>query len=836
MQKWFIQKANAPSLLWALCALLLLVELRCQQASVTAAKSADAAGSTAAPNTASVPATAAATTTPAALAATWNPAVHSLDYENVANASRITPGTKTFGGKTDRIFTDGLGREVYFRGFNISGEVKLAESGFKPFKNPADARASLDALGRNAGSNMIRFTVAWEGIHTAVDTIDYGYLDAIVEQMRAAFANRIYVLLDWHTDLFSRHLFNANSWHTGNGAPAWITPAADYPAEYCGVVCVSWAQNLQTNEAIRRAARNFFNDKEIQTTAGTRRMQTEFVWHIGQAAAYIKSKLTAEEFNYIVGVDPLNEPYDGGTEGLSYKDWDNQKLWPFYQRVRAELNAQGWNDKPIFAEPLVFWSSIAGPVAPATGGYYLDYKPGPGFVFNAHFYDQGRMGVADTSVARNGAYFAAIDLIRDEARFLDIPVFVSEFGMWLGGSGQSDTARVVNATYQALETSDQGNAKDRHASLYQPVVGATEWHWDYYYDHHNEYQNGNPSKLLTSQDAWNGENYSVVKNYASAYNVPQTLVERAYVRYSQGRILNMYYNAMVPDAANDVMSWGAIRINLAGQFEGKPYLKGKKFIFTVWQGRSSDAPTEIFIPRHWAANPVVITEKRSYNGTLVKDAAFTQAANEVVLASDPGKVAGGGSRIVIFDDADAGETSATLHFALAVDNGGLSAQDIADLQNGIIQTLAAGVNPVYFTTQMTPSGYAAEADLNWFRLKTYGRCMDVVNGMAVLWQGIQLYDCNGSNAQWWTYDNGFFRTRLNTSYCLDNRGQTYNNGQIQLWTCDNNNNLKFDWIGTSIRNRNNNTYAVDAYGSASGSRIGQWTYNGGVNQQWIKSY
>ena len=118
--------------------------------------------------------------------------------------------------------------------------------------------------------------------------------------MRAAFANRIYVLLDWHTDLFSRHLFYAASWHTGNGAPAWITPSADYPAEYCGAVCVSWAQNLQTNEAIRRAARNFFSDKEIQTTAGTRRMQTEFVWQLGQAAAYIKSKLTAEEFNFIV--------------------------------------------------------------------------------------------------------------------------------------------------------------------------------------------------------------------------------------------------------------------------------------------------------------------------------------------------------------------------------------------------------------------------------------------------------------------------------------------------------------------------------------------------------
>lgn len=766
----------------------------------------------------------------------WNPSIHSLDFEVQPTLHRITPGSKTFGGKTDRIFTDGLGREIYFRGFNVSGSVKHAEKGFKPFKNAADAKKSFDELGRKAGSNIVRFTIAWEGVHPAVDTIDYAYLDAMIAQMRAAFANRIYVLLDWHSDLFSRHLFNADSWHTGNGAPAWITPSADYPAEYCGAICVTWAQNKMTNEAIRRAARNFFNDKEIQTTAGTRRMQTEFIYQLGKAAEYIKAQLSADEFAWIVGVDPINEPFDGGTEGLSYKEWDNLKLWPFHQRVRAELNAKGWNDKLVFAEPNVFWSSIAGPVAPATGGHHLNYKPGAGFVFNAHFYDQARMGVADLSVARNGAYFNNIDLIRDEARFLDIPVFVSEFGMWLNGSGHTDPARIINATYQALEVSDEGRAKNRHANLYQPVVGATQWHWDLYYDKHHEFQNGNTSKLITGQDAWNGENFSVVRNDAADYTLPQQLIERAYLRAAQGRILSMYYNAMVPDAAASVMNWGAMRVNLAGQYEGKPFFKGKKFFFAVWQGRNSDAPTEIFLPRHINTPLLVVTDKRVYNGSLVKDAGFDQSANEVSLRSDAGKIAGAGSRLVIFDDADAGENSATLHFALIVENAGISHGEANEIQTAVLQTLAAGVNPVYFTTEMTHGGYPGEADLNWFQLKTYGRCMDVAGGMAVLWQKIQLYDCNGSNAQWWTYDNGFFRTRLNTSYCLDNRGQTYNNGQIQLWTCDNNNNLKFDWVGTSIRNRNNNTYAVDAYGQASGSRIGQWTYNGGVNQQWIKAY
>ncbi|MFO1524743.1 MAG: hypothetical protein U1F16_02085 [Turneriella sp.] len=50
--------------------------------------------------------------------------------------------------------------------------------------------------------------------------------------------------------------------------------------------------------------------------------------------------------------------------------------------------------------------------------------------------------------------------------------------MWLNGSGHTDPARIINATYQALEVSDEGRAKNRHANLYQPVVGATQWHWD----------------------------------------------------------------------------------------------------------------------------------------------------------------------------------------------------------------------------------------------------------------------------------------------------------------------------------------------------------------------
>ena len=58
-------------------------------------------------------------------------------------SNRIFQSTKKYKDKVDPIFVDGLGREVYFRGWNISGAVKLKSMGFKPFKTPEDAAWAL---------------------------------------------------------------------------------------------------------------------------------------------------------------------------------------------------------------------------------------------------------------------------------------------------------------------------------------------------------------------------------------------------------------------------------------------------------------------------------------------------------------------------------------------------------------------------------------------------------------------------------------------------------------------------------------------------------------------
>ena len=69
-----------------------------------------------------------------------------IGSENIPLSTRIFQATKSYKSYSDTIFVDGLGREVYFRGWNISGAVKLKSMGFKPFKNQRDTASGLEDL------------------------------------------------------------------------------------------------------------------------------------------------------------------------------------------------------------------------------------------------------------------------------------------------------------------------------------------------------------------------------------------------------------------------------------------------------------------------------------------------------------------------------------------------------------------------------------------------------------------------------------------------------------------------------------------------------------------
>lgn len=611
-------------------------------------------------------------------------------------ARKISIGSKTYEGNTDYVFRDALGREVYLRGWNVSGAVKLKSMGYIPFKTTADAEVAFRELRAKTGSNVIRFTIGWEGVHPDVDVIDYNYLKNVKEQIQEATKNGIYVLLDYHQDLYSRHLWNEKSKYTGNGAPSWIVPDELYEDERC-LICFHWGINNVFNKPIKKAYVNFWNDAAIPTKKGTRFVQTEFLYQLGKVFKYLKENLSEEEFDYILGINPMNEPIDGGMQGLSSDQWYKEKIWAFNFRVKKVMDENGWNDKLAFPEPLVFWNTNS-PFIKNDRPYYKELLDNPpkGFVFNTHFYDAKRMSISLSSI-KNGSYIGYMDHIKFISRKMQMPPFLSEFGMWIENGRVKNQARMIKADYQGMEISKEVNSN--YAEFYGPVISGTQWHWDVYHDTHKEPFNGTDT-IITEGDAWNHENFSVVTNDGNTYTTPdQFSIERVFPRRVQGDILHFHYNDLSHDGRKGNMKWASIRLN------GENYLNNNRFFFMAWKGNGAKGPTEIFLPKHIELKDlVVVTEKFVKKG-------FDKNSESMIMLDHGGKVLS-----ITNSDLD-------INFALVVYDPANEYDQVKleDIQAGLVERVINNKkSPVYLTGKVridsVPAVPVGNRSFEWLKL------------------------------------------------------------------------------------------------------------------------
>lgn len=166
---------------------------------------------------------------------------------------------------------------------------------------------------------------------------------------------------------------------------------------------------------------------------------------------YLREHLSPAEFLHILGVDPFNEPFDGGLDGASGTTWEQNYLMPFYVRFRTAMDAAGWADKLELVEPLVFWNGF--PAQPE-GGLSTVGALGPRYVFNAHYYDSARMSI-DPSQATDGTYSSAFNTIRDRATTLATAALVSEFG---DSMGDSKAPWIIRSEYESLDHGGNASA------------------------------------------------------------------------------------------------------------------------------------------------------------------------------------------------------------------------------------------------------------------------------------------------------------------------------------------------------------------------------------------
>ena len=488
---------------------------------------------------------------------------------------------------------------------------------------------------KRTGSNVLRWVLPWEAVHPQVDVIDYNMLRQIVERWKYAMSLGIYILIDFHQDLFT-HYVNGG----GGGAPKWVADGMHLPPGKCAIPlvgCLSWAMNYFTNKAVKHALRHFWDNKKIDTIKGRRFPQDEFIWMAQRTLNYVKDHLTKDEYKMIIGLDPWNEPADGGLQyykGMSAAEWSQTKLWPFYRNIRKMMDNNGWYDKTLWAEPHMNWNVNLPLIRPRGEGFLKDI-PKRGYVYNAHVYDESREGFPTMGrLILNGTYLKEVDRVRAEGRYLGQPTFVSEYGAW-GNTRVVDANRMIKAVYQGMEISMTNTKKrNRFTDFYSPLIGGTQWVWS-----------------LVSGWPSNGLN----EGYAANYD--QRVIERAYPRRVGGDIITFFYD----DIANttykpEKMKWACIRL------KDKCYFDNEKFIWLVWRGKKSKAPTEVFLPRHFNLDKLLlITDKKIQYGIGDK-LAPTGESNEFFIKKDVESIEGSGHRLFIYDDKDNRENKNSFHF------------------------------------------------------------------------------------------------------------------------------------------------------------------------------
>jgi hypothetical protein len=503
---------------------------------------------------------------------------------------------------------DPYGRQVTLRGFNVSGETKLAEHGQLPFADEADAARSAAAMRRLTGANAVRFLLSWAAIEPSPGQYDTGYLAKVTAQIRVFLDAGIRVLLDYHQDLYSRYLFNQGSWYTGDGAPPWVVAAGNYPKENCGI-CVQWGQNITQNAAVQNATFDFWHNRVLNTAAGPIGVQDAFLRQAQASLSYLRANLSAQQQAGVVGVDPFNEPYAGRYDsGQSSTDWERDLLWPFYQRFRDRMDAAGWPDRPAFVEPGMFWNANLFFTKQA-GGFTNIGALGSRYVFNAHFYDQQELsGIFMLGKAKDGRYVDDFATVRGRGSALGTAAIVTEFGSPYSGTVAGKTPSVLKAMYQALDSTVGGKGWWSNAARSGPALSATQWQWDIYNGHHHELMNGNPDKVQTTGDAWNTEDFSAITTDPAGGTVlrsDQRVLDRLYPAAVAGTTVAFTYEDRARDGST-TLTWNPVPASLPNVAR---LVGSGQYGVLVWRGGSGEAPTELHLPASFtSANTTVISD------------------------------------------------------------------------------------------------------------------------------------------------------------------------------------------------------------------------------------
>lgn len=328
-------------------------------------------------------------------------------------------------------FVDAIGRRAFLRGVNAGGHAKLAPA-YMPFDYaPSAYAAALDAyLDRAAswGIDVMRVPFNWAAVEPTRGHDDAAYLARLDALVDGAWARGIWVVLDFHQDVFAEAF-------CGDGFPAWTLADPTRPPKRG---CPLWFGEYTFDQGVKEAFDRFYADTDGIRTS--------------YAALWDRMIARYKDRPGVIGFELLNEP---GWGSASQSVFEATTLRDFYAAMVARVNAAA-------PEALVFLD------LPGTDGLSLGaalpFPGGRNVVFAPHYYQAGGLtgafAVDDRKVAGDLAKLARVGTT------WGVPTFFGEFGVHVRDAGAQ---RFLDAHWRAFD------ASDLHGTQWEYSVGAESW-------------------------------------------------------------------------------------------------------------------------------------------------------------------------------------------------------------------------------------------------------------------------------------------------------------------------------------------------------------------------
>lgn len=295
--------------------------------------------------------------------------------------------------------TDQWGRSVALNGANVEHEERNLGPEDGGFQRPIDAAAYADGacppnicgyaeppicevdagaakfaqndswVGRNdfaqlrrMGFNVARLPISWSELEPVPGEYNATYIDRLAQLVDWAEAQGVYTLLDFHQDLFSRHIRARDAPAVRvpyltpssgqDGAPAWAVHAPGWPP-----LAPAGLPNL--NLAVLRAFQSFWENAVVpgvpQGSAPGPGLQDHFIGALAAVARRFVNR------SAVVGFEIMNEPQPGAGDLWPWS-FASSQLYPFYTRTIQALTGED-DGKPTCGATVPLNASCAYPDA-----------------------------------------------------------------------------------------------------------------------------------------------------------------------------------------------------------------------------------------------------------------------------------------------------------------------------------------------------------------------------------------------------------------------------------------------------------------------------------------